>query len=316
MIVLIWRGTSKRSQSKTKTFFLFVEHLIMRRYLNMYEFICLSIQMPQTEEEWQQVSQEFNARWQFPNCLGALDGKHIRLQKPANSGSFYINHKVTFSTILMAMVDANYKFLYVDVGCNGRVGDAALFNGCLLSQALERNALSIPLAAKLPNSERVAPYVVIADDAFPMKTYLMKPFGHRGLSNDERIFNYRLSRARRVVENAFGIITSRFRVLKTDILLKTKTVDYIVLAVTALHNWLRSQPRTSAAYMPSGSVDEENTETLLLQQGEWRQDDSNDLTRLSITSGPRYSNEAKNVRNMYRDYFINEGAVPWQYNFV
>ncbi len=69
-----------------------------------------------TEEMWRSTARRFHERWNFPNCLGAMDGKHIFIQAPANSGSLYFNYKGTFSVALLALVDADYRFLVVDVG--------------------------------------------------------------------------------------------------------------------------------------------------------------------------------------------------------
>ena len=139
-----------------------------------------------------------------------MDGKHIVLKQPKNSGSYYFNYKGTFSLVLLAIVDANYKFLYVDVGCNGRISDGGVFRNSSFSTAMERNVLGIPPPRMVGST--VLPYVIVGDDAFPLKENLMKPYPFRGLSKERRITNYRISRARRVSENAFGILANRFRV--------------------------------------------------------------------------------------------------------
>jgi hypothetical protein len=138
--------------------------------------MLMSLQVPSTEAEWQRVADEFEQKWNFSNCIGALDGKRINLQAPINSGSFYYDYKQNFSVILMALVDANYNFLYVDVGANGRQSDGAVFANCSLSTALENNCLNVPPPKVLTGSSIELPFVVVADDAFPMKSYLMKPY--------------------------------------------------------------------------------------------------------------------------------------------
>ncbi|KYN07641.1 Putative nuclease HARBI1, partial [Cyphomyrmex costatus] len=133
--------------------------------------------------------------WNFPHCLGAIDGKHIVLQTPFNSGSEYFNYKKQFSIVLLVVVYANYNFIYVDVGCQGRISDGGI----------ER--------------VREIPYFFIGDEAFALNPYLMKVFpGIHSKNSKERIYNYRLCRTRRVVENAFGILTAKFRVLRKVIL--------------------------------------------------------------------------------------------------
>ncbi|XP_034061143.1 protein ALP1-like [Gymnodraco acuticeps] len=156
------------------------------------------LKCPDTVEEWQQVADGFQAQWDFPNCLGALDGKHINIRPPPGTGSTYFNYKHTFSIVLMALVDSNYKFLYVDVGCNGRISDGGVFGGCSLQDALENKTFNIPAPAPLPASDQAVCYHIVADEAFPLKEYLMKPYPNRRLAVEQRIFNYRLSQARRV----------------------------------------------------------------------------------------------------------------------
>ncbi|XP_060869626.1 uncharacterized protein LOC132944347 [Metopolophium dirhodum] len=74
-------------------------------------------EMPEpTTEHWLEISNTFYSKTNFPNCLGAVDGKHIRIQNPKNMDSLFFNYKKYFSIILMAVVDANLSFIYIDVG--------------------------------------------------------------------------------------------------------------------------------------------------------------------------------------------------------
>jgi hypothetical protein len=109
----------------------------------------------------------------------------------------------------MAMVDANYQFLYIDVGRSGQSSDGGVFGDCTLRTALEEGTLRLPAPKPLQHDTDPMPFYLVADEAFPLRQWLMKPFPRRGLSYQQRIFNYRLSRARRVVENAFGILVHR-----------------------------------------------------------------------------------------------------------
>lgn len=83
--------------------------------------------MPSTEEEWKKIANDFGIKWNFYNCLGSIDGKHIEIRLPPGSGAYYYNYKQTFSIILMAVVNANYEFIMIDVGANGRVSDGGVF---------------------------------------------------------------------------------------------------------------------------------------------------------------------------------------------
>lgn len=187
----------------------------------------------------------FKERWNFDKCIGALDGKHVVIRPPPSNGSYYFNYKHTFSIVLLALVDADYKFTYVDIGTNGRISDGGVFKNSALAQALEYNELNIPDPTPLPNRTMNVPYVIVADDAFPHLPSILKPFALRTLTKEQRIFNYRLSRARRIVENTFRILANRFRVFMTHIELSPENVENIVMASCSLHNFLRSRSAAS-----------------------------------------------------------------------
>jgi hypothetical protein len=144
--------------------------------------------------------------WNHPNCIGAVDGKHIVMNQPSQSGSHFHNYKGTFSIVLMAVADAEYKFIFVDVGTNGGIVDGGVWNKCALKNAIECGILTIPEINKVGSKD--LPYVFVGDEAFPLKRYLMKPYPGRSLTDERHVFNYRLSRLR-IVENAFGLLTSQ-----------------------------------------------------------------------------------------------------------
>jgi hypothetical protein len=237
------------------------------------------------------------------------------LQKPANSGSTFYTYKHTFAIQLLAVVDADYKFIYIDVGCQGRIGDAGVYLNSTLCDALESNCLNLPAPEALRVQNALFPYVFVADDAFPLKMYMMKPYAHRGLDRSERIFNYRLSRARRVVENAFGILASRFRVFRTEIMLQPSKAESVVLAATVLHNFIIQH--CCSLYIPGTSLDAEDFDTGNINPADWRAEGgSSGMIDLGACSARTQSLQAKSVRNNFANYFMNEGHVPWQWSFV
>ena len=148
------------------------------------------VKCPSSEDEWKTVGQNFANRWNFPHCLGAIDGKHVLIQAPSNSGSSFFNYKGTHSIVLLAVVDANYKFIYVDVGNYGRQSDGGTFSRSSLTTAMEKGTLSLPLPSLLLNDIE-APYVFVGDEAFPLKKNLMRPYPGRNLPEDQAIFNYK-----------------------------------------------------------------------------------------------------------------------------
>ena len=169
------------------------------------------LKLPDTPEGWKEVAKGFEEHWNFPHAIGAIDGKHIRIKNPPHSGSQYFNYKRFFSVVMLAVVDSDYKFMYVDVGAVGAESDAGIFAQSQLASLLENHQANFPPAEPLQGepSGNPCPYFLLGDDAFALREWMMKPFPSRGLTVAERVFNYRQSRARRVVENAFGILANR-----------------------------------------------------------------------------------------------------------
>ena len=152
------------------------------------------------------------------------------------------------------------------------------------------------------------PFVFVGDEAFALRADFLKPFNSRLLNDQRRIFNYRLSRARRVVENTFGILVARFGVLKSRICLSPEKIDDVVMACCVLHNFLIV--KTSQQYTPQGSLDVEDPETHILETG-LRPDGAN-IAAIAKGHTRNASTEAKRVRDLYTHYFNNDGKVPWQ----
>ena len=203
------------------------------------EFTREYLRCPTTPDEWKELETEFRIRWNVPHALGALDGKHVALKKPKSSGALYHNYKGFFSIVMLALVDGQYKFRWVDVGTAGSCSDAQIFNTCHLKRKIDDGSRGFPDPAPITQGGRDVSYFILADDAFALKTWLMKPYDRRMLTREERIANYRISRGRRVVENAFGILVSRFRVMMTTI--ELPPVKDVVMTCVVLHNILRSQ---------------------------------------------------------------------------
>ena len=267
--------------------------------------------VPSSKEEWLQIANSFESRWNFPHALGALDGKHVVVKQPPGSGSYYYNYKLTFSVVLLAIAGPNYECLYADIGTNGRCNDGGIWNKSSMLKAIENGSLSIPEDDYLPFGSKKNPYVFLADDAFALKTFLMKPFPQKGLSTEKRIYNYRHSRGRRISENLFGILSNRWRVFRSPIELSPDKVEDIVLATLILHNYLRKI--SSSIYCPIGLADIETGDGSF-SPGTWRINEYTIKPFEIPKTGHNPSVTAKEVRQSFTDYFMNEGAVPWQWN--
>ena len=139
----------------------------------------------------------------------------------------------------------------------------------------------------------------------------MRPYSGKALINDQRkIFNYRLSRARRIIENTFGILVSCWSVFQTPINATPEKVEKIILAAVALHNYLRQTD--NANYTPVGFVDSEN------DSGEdWRSKiDGNNLKPVNRVRNSRYTNIALQTREELSKFLMNEGSVSWQLKYI
>jgi hypothetical protein len=190
----------------------------------------------------------------------------------------------------------------------GSASDAQIYNNCELKEGAEDGSIVFPDPDPLPYDTQNVPYFLIGDDAFALRKTMMKPFGNRGLTNEERIFNYRLSRARRVVDNAFGILANRFQVLLTTMQHHPSTVKLIVVACMVLHNMMRIR----YPGLQNQQLDRAENQNRQLVLGAWRQ--GLNLTDIQRVTGPNTaSKDGKKQRNLIK-HWVNSpaGEVPWQ----
>ena len=136
---------------------------------------------PPTPEQWRRNAVEFSQIWNSPNTVGAIDRKHVSIQCPPNSGSDYYNYKKYFSLVLMASCNARLLFDWIDIGAYGKEGDSSVFASSTMAAALENNTLCLPGYSNLVYSDPPVktPNFFVADEAFPLKPYIMKPYPGR-----------------------------------------------------------------------------------------------------------------------------------------
>jgi hypothetical protein len=264
----------------------------------------LSLQLPSTAREWLAKEEGFTSN--FPHCIGAIDGKRIILQFPAHSGSEYYNYKRTFCIVLLALVDSNYRFMFADIGDQGRISDGGVFRNSLLWHKICSNTLNLPSPSPLPGTDKNLPYVFVADGAFALNTNIMKPFpGNQDVGTPKRIFNQRLSSARVVVENVFGIMASVFRILRKPISLDVEKASLITMSCILLHNFLRRSETSRNIYTPVGTMDSYINGNLV-HVGSWRREQSSSNAIRPIQQIPRRATtDDMQIRLEYANYFFN-----------
>ncbi|XP_064469997.1 uncharacterized protein LOC135384738 [Ornithodoros turicata] len=164
------------------------------------------VELPNPKAAWRQKCQDFSMNCQFPDCIGAMDGKQVNIVKPKKSGSVFFNYKKAHGIVLFAVVDARYKFMYVDASASGSSSDGGIWSGTPLQTLLTTGKLGLLKPIQLPNSSLLLSPVFLGYNAFPLIENIMKPYPGSHLCPEDDAFNERLSRARNVVESAFDTV--------------------------------------------------------------------------------------------------------------
>ena len=112
-------------------------------------------------------------------CIGSIDGRHIRIQCPTNSGSMFFNYKMYFFVVLQAVADARCRFTTLDIGGYGKQSDVGTFQVSDLYRAFKDQILETLKLSPLPNSNITAPYILVGDEVYPLLPFLLKPYGGR-----------------------------------------------------------------------------------------------------------------------------------------
>lgn len=201
----------------------------------------------------------------------------------------------------------------MDIGAYGRHSDGGIFRDSLLGQKFRNNEMNIPDSEPIYFKGDLMPYVLVGDEAFPLTKYLMRPFsGKQNLNQDKIIYNYRLSRARRTIENTFGILSSQWRILRRPINCSVETAMKIVQAIVCLHNYIRIQDIGVNEYVTENMIDQDGSDGSI--EGSWRRniDDNSALQEIGRCDTNNTSRVAAKIRNNFCEYFNSEGAIYWQ----
>ena len=227
------------------------------------------------------------------------------MRQSKHSGSLWHNYKGFFSLVLLAICDARYCFSFVDVGEYGSNNDSGIFLNSEMGDLFRQGNLNIPPRSKISGSDYELSYFLVGDEIFPLQDWLMRPYAGSSLINELRkIFNYRLSRARRVIENTFGILVAAWRALQSPIDATPEKVEKRALACIALHNYLCQTD--SARYNPTGFIDSEDS-TGIIKKGLWREEANNGTFQdIGIARPRKHKSSAADTREALGKYFVSE----------
>ncbi|KAJ8952676.1 hypothetical protein NQ318_020991 [Aromia moschata] len=251
-----------------------------------------------TPEKWTSIADRYYTLWNIPNCLGSLDGKHFRIKRLPKTGSTFYNYKGYFSIVLMACADADGLFTTIDVGEIGRNSDGAVFRTSNLGHALQLGLLELPQPRPLPLGNDDFPFYFVADEAFPLKNYIMRPlfetkeFLITAYQEDGEVSNVHL-----------GCWCLNSVLFEGPICCKEETINSVIKAACVLHNFIRIKQ----------GIFTQPTETIA---------DRQDQVHIPIEPMPqpqiiRNHSEAQNIRERLCDYFLTPaGAIPYQWNHI
>lgn len=251
------------------------------------KLLCRHMPVP-TKDTFTKIASDYFQLWNFPNAVGSIDCKHVRITCPDHTGSMFHNYKHFFSLVLQGVADAHYKFVTVDVGGFGKQSDGGTFQASDLFDLLQKQKLDLPKPSFLPGTNVKAPYVFVGDEAYPLLSYLLKPYARDDIGIDEENYNKRLSRMRKSIECAFGIMYSKWRLLSKSIETRVDNAENIIKCMCLLHNII---------------IDREGIEHNLI--------DAIVVPVAESRKRPlgRPTNEAKSVRDLFKSYFANNPLI-------
>ena len=213
---------------------------------------------PVTVEEQQHAMAEFRDLWQLPGVIGAIDGTLIAMRKPSvKQGGVdtdsWLGYKGSIASLLLAVVSATGRFIYVSAGYPGCFGDAGAFNSSLLKQKLDAGLLSSTWSSTVGEHTRTYHPFLVGDAAFPLSSYMQKCFGNVPAENTrEGKYNRCIINCRREVERAFGRLKGRWVFcMRNTFWGCPKFTKDCHLVCCALHNYLEHRNEVYVVQAPA-----------------------------------------------------------------
>lgn len=243
--------------------------------------------MPQpTKEEWLKIADKFYEKTKFPNCLGSICSKYVKVLVPKSKESEFDRHQKYFATAILAIVDSDMSFIDISVGVLGNSNDNFLVKSTI-GRKITKKLYDIPESKLLPGSTTpLIPYVFVSKDS--LNTNIMKAFSK---TTDEKklIFNRRLEKAHAISETCLRIVANKWRVFRRGIG-HHSYAEPTIKTICILHNFILKKEGMKIDEVESWVLD-------------------------GVPScGMRGTTSANLVRDYFAGYFVSsQGSVPWQY---
>ena len=184
--------------------------LVLKETAQILRDILQSLNMPQpTVVQFKKTAAKYHSNWNFPQCLGAIDGNHVCIICLAHAGTKYFNYKSYYSILLLEEADATYEFTIIDVGDYEMHSDGDTFRSSRVFQMVRNKNLNIPPDECLPYATISVPYVFVADEGYPLLDNSLKPYSGGNLDPDDVYCNKHLHKYRKTTECAFRILYSK-----------------------------------------------------------------------------------------------------------
>ncbi|KAK9728826.1 DDE superfamily endonuclease [Popillia japonica] len=171
------------------------------------------------------IAQQFFEASGYPDVIGAIDGCHVTCKIPYGQHDSYQDRKFNHSIPIQAACTTERIFTHISVGYPGAIHDARESS---IGQITRDNADTLFYTR----------FHLVGDSAYPCKTWFMSPFRDNGrLTQQQKKHNYALSRARVVIENVFGLLKGRWRILNFVNVYSIEKAMKIITCCCILHNF-------------------------------------------------------------------------------
>ena len=242
------------------------------------------VKFPVTRDEVQRVINDFQEMSGFPQIAGLIDGTHITILAPSDNKEDYFNRKHQYSVNLMGILDSKQMFLHASVGYPGSIHDSRVLQLSNIYNEIENgDLLSDPITQI--SGLNIRPQI-IGDSAFPDRSWILKPYPDNNRTPTETGFNKKLCGTRVIVEQGFGLLKSRWRILFKKNEQQLSNVARTVTAAVVMHNFC----------LQNGDQFEEEINI-----------DYDDNQENAVENN--ICDEARNVRNAICDHLVEQNII-------